>query len=111
LIREFLEAPQTIACDVRPPAPIIRVKVPNGYKQCGTCGAVLPIADFSDDNSRRDGKDKRCKMCKSYYKKLWRVRHFSDKKDIEDLKVLEKSLQLRQEQARTDASQYDLMFS
>ena len=70
-------------------------KAGDGQKRCGTCGGVYPIIEFSVDNSRKDGRDKRCKLCKEYYKKLWRIRRYANQEDIEQLKKLELALQER----------------
>lgn len=32
-------------------------------KQCAACGRVLPIKDFSRDNTKKDGHRSQCKQC------------------------------------------------
>lgn len=40
-------------------------------KQCCTCKGTLPIDDFHNDRTKKDGKCAQCKNCKNKYRKIW----------------------------------------
>jgi len=40
-----------------------RDALPPGHSQCSMCKTVKPLADFSKDNRRYNGVDRRCRVC------------------------------------------------
>jgi 5-methylcytosine-specific restriction endonuclease McrA len=44
-------------------------------KVCSGCGEVKPLAGFSRDSRRRDGRQGRCKTCQQSYMRSWREQH------------------------------------
>lgn len=49
-------------------------------KVCSKCGRELPLSDFPTNNRMNDGKDHRCKECKSAYMKEWQKKNREKKK-------------------------------
>jgi hypothetical protein len=82
-------------------------------RRCSTCRMELAPSAFAVDQSRRDGRQRQCKRCKSEYGKRWRVDNAAEQRTRQAVRRTKqrpkpsgRAATPRKDRAREDLKQY-----
>ncbi len=57
--------------------------MPQTSKPCRLCGETKPLEQFSRNKRFKDGRERRCRTCRSVAYEAWRVKHLDERREYQ----------------------------